>query len=229
MLRTLSALAALCCAVALQPALVRTPDAHACLRPRAAAVVMKGRGSRGLPGKFISKPTTDTGVKKRMQKRDFDRKEWVAVCKLDDIPEMGATKAVEAGKQPGKMGPTGFVEGGSYIWCLVRGEPRPPREGEEGEEPDAGIFATDGSCRACQFPMTAGSWESGNKFTCSCCGTSYDLESGEVVEYMPKNNPVQWAAAMANQDKEPQRAAVLPTRVSRSGRVYVRLPDNTII
>lgn len=190
---------------------------------------MKGRGNRGLPGKFMSRPTVDKGMKKRMQKRDFDAKEWAGVGKIDAIGEMGATKAVEAGRQPGRMGPTGFVEGAMYIWCLVRGEPRAPREGEEDEPPDAGVFAIDGSCRQCQFPMTAGQWESGNTFACGCCGTRISLESGEVVEYMPKKNPVQWAAAMANEKKGPQNAAVLPTRVSKAGNVYLRLPDNTIM
>merc|ERR1712087_694641 len=110
---------------------------------RAPAVVMKGRGNRGLPGKFMSKQRVDKGMKKRMQKRDFDAKEWVAVAKLeDDLAQLGATKAVEAGRQPGRMGPTGFMEGAPYIWCVVRGEPRKPRAGEEDEAPDHGIFVT---------------------------------------------------------------------------------------
>jgi len=180
-------------------------------------------------GQLGRQQQTNKGVKKRMMQRDYDAKEWALVGKLDEIAEIGATKAVEAGRSPGRMGATGFEDGPMYIWALVRGDPRKAREGEEDEPADAGVYAIDGSCRACQFPMTAGKWFPGNNFGCVTCGTKYNLETGEVVDFMPKENPVQWAAAMANGDKPPQTTASLPTRVSRSGNVYVRLPDNTIM
>ena len=34
----------------------------------------------------------------------------------------------------------------------------------------------------------------------------------------------QWAAKLANEKKGPQRLGMLPTRVSGSGKVYLRLP-----
>eukprot|EP00965_Chrysotila_dentata_P033206 1105895-Pleurochrysis_carterae.AAC.1 len=34
----------------------------------------------------------------------------------------------------------------------------------------------------------------------------------------------QWAAALVNEKKGPQRAVALPARVSKTGNVYVRLP-----
>ena len=38
----------------------------------------------------------------------------------------------------------------------------------------------------------------------------------------------EWAAKMTNRDKEPQKLVRLPTRVSGSGKVYLRLPDGTL-
>merc|ERR1712087_631317 len=176
--------------------------------------------------------TVNTGLKQKMAKKDFfDAKEWVAVAKLDEIDAPGSTKAVAAGRAPGKLGASGFEEGAEFIWCLIRGEPS--ESDSSGEGGMQKVFAVDGACRACQFPMTAASWareaDGRNSLTCSCCGTKYCLEDGEVLEFMPKSNPVQWAAALANEKKGPQRAASLPTRISKSGRVYLRLPDNTLL
>ena len=70
------------------------------------------------------------------------------------------------------------------------------------------------------------------RVTCSrhgLVGTRYSLESGEPLDFLPGDNPVRWLAKVANEKNGPQRLAVLPTRVSQSGAVYVRLPENTII
>lgn len=185
-----------------------------------------------MPKKATMQPgqMVNTGLKSRMAKRDFDeRKEWVPVARLDEIEAVGATKAVGAGKQPGRMGPTGWTEGAEYIWCLVRGEPSVDAESKQVTET---VYAVDGSCRCCQFPMTAAQYsQTGGReeLTCGCCGTKYALDNGEVLEFLPKSNPIQWATALRVGDKEPQRMASLPTRVSKSGRVYLRLPDNTMM
>jgi len=196
---------------------------------------MKGKGSRGMPKKAMMRPgdMVNTGAKKRMMARDFQqKKEWVRVAKLeDDLAAKGSTKAVEAGRAPGGMGPTGFQEGSKYIWSLVRGE---GYYGEDGEE-EVKVFATDGACRACKFPLTRGVWSGAQAgcdeqtLTCPACGTRYSLESGEPLDFLPGDNPVHWLAKVANEKNGPQRLAVLPTRVSKSGAVYVRLPENTII
>ena len=121
------------------------------------------------------------------------------------------------------------------------------------------MFATDGACRACKFPLTQGVWSGAQAgcdeqtLTCPACGspgaagrrrgggvrvtcsrhglvgTRYSLESGEPLDFLPGDNPVRWLAKVANEKNGPQRLAVLPTRVSQSGAVYVRLPENTII
>ena len=64
--------------------------------------------------------------------------------------------------------------------------------------------------------------------TCQSCGTIHSLEDGDVVEWLPGNGPIQWAAQQLNKAKQPEKVNLLMTRVSRSGRVYVRLPDGTL-
>lgn len=175
----------------------------------------------------------NTGVKKRMMVRDFqDKNEWVKVGKLAElVPAIGATKAVEAGRAPGAMGPTGFSEGSTYIWCLVHGE----LSGAEaaGDAKDK-VFAVDGACRTCQFPLTQAQYAAGGggneqTITCGLCGTKYSLESGKTVDFLPGDNPIRFAAKLANEKNGPQRLGSLPTRVSKSGNIFIRLPDNTIM
>merc|ERR1719502_1635931 len=83
-----------------------------------ASPVMKGRGTRGMPGKGATAAGTGGGFtkasKKRMQQRDFQRSEWTLVAEKGELgDEIGSTKAVEAGMSP---------QGQIYIWALVRGE-----------------------------------------------------------------------------------------------------------
>uniref|UniRef100_A0A7S0LNZ6 Rieske domain-containing protein n=1 Tax=Coccolithus braarudii TaxID=221442 RepID=A0A7S0LNZ6_9EUKA len=204
------------------PAALRSA-AHTC--SRTAVVDMKGRGSRGMPGKATGYRERDNeGMKKRMQKRDFDKKEWVQVVSSIDEEmgtEPGATKAVTAGITP---------RGQDFIWCLIRGNPAVPEGGDQVEEK---VFAVDGSCRCCQFPMSAGKLGSepdgSYSFECGLCGTKYSLDNGEVLEFLPKKNPAQWAAALPNESKGPQKTVVLPARVSKAGKVYLRLPDGTLL
>lgn len=170
-----------------------------------------------MPGATRKGPPREVGsVKKRMQKREFDKsREWVRV--LDDISELGedlgSTKAVAAGVTP---------KGEDYIWCLVRG-----RKVADGGRPQ--VFAVDGLCRSCQFPLLNSAVSSdASSLTCSLCGTKYSLEDGAVLDFLPKSNPLQWMTALANEKKGPEKMAVLPTRVSESGKVYLRLPDGTL-
>ena len=195
------------------------PAARSGVRPRAATPLMKGKGTRGMPGKAVQPPAGSgfqKNVKDRMMKRDMNREEWTLVATKGDLgAEMGSTMAVEAGQSP---------QGQNYIWTLVRGE--------EGEGEESTVYATDGSCRACQFPMIKGivaKGEQGFSITCPTCGSEFSLEQGgEVLKWLPGEGPVQFMAKQLNKDKEPVAAGTLPTRVSKSGRVYVRLPDGTL-
>ena len=64
--------------------------------------------------------------------------------------------------------------------------------------------------------------------TCGSCGTKISLEDGEPVEWLPGNGPIQWAAQQLNKNKQPEKINLMMTRVSKAGRVYVRLPDGTL-
>jgi len=202
------------------------PLQNAAAVSRSSLLQMKGKGSMGLPGKMRKGNNEDKQMKKRMQRRDFQRKEWVKVLSNieTELPEVGSTKAVTAGITP---------KGQDFIWCLVRGD-----ESEESTRADddgaATVFAIDGACRCCQFPMTAGKLnpkqpDGDQSISCGLCGTKYSLNDGNVVDFLPKENPAQWAAALVNEKKGPQRAVALPARVSKTGNVYVRLPDGTLL
>ena len=72
-------------------------------RSQPAHVVMKGKGSRGIPGKATSGRTASGGItdkaKKKFEIDDFNAKsEWTLVAEKDDLgAETGSTKAVAAG------------------------------------------------------------------------------------------------------------------------------------
>merc|ERR1719460_912918 len=192
---------------------------------RGQPIVMKGKGSRGMPGKATEGRTGGGGIttkaKKKFDVRDFNEKtEWTLVAEKDELgPEIGATKAA-AGVAP---------QGQEYIWTLIRGNPF-VKDAPEGS-PEATVYATDGSCRSCLFPLTQSSVEregDGFAMTCGLCGTKYSLDTGEVLDFLPGNGPAQFAAKLANRDKKPEPCTVLKTRVSQSGRAYVRLPDGTL-
>ena len=188
-------------------------------RNAASSVVMKGKGTRGMPGKGVRPPTgsgMQKSMKKRMAKRDFDNGEWTFVAAKEDLAsECGATKAVEAGMSP---------NGQNYIWTIIRGD--------DGDGEGSTVYCTDGSCRACQFPTMNSNVEKAAdgslNMRCQSCGTIHSLEDGSPIEWLPGNGPIQWAAAQLNKAKQPEKVNLLMTRVSRSGRVYVRLPDGTL-
>jgi len=197
------------------------PVSRSAVRSRASTPLMKGKGSMGMPGK-MQQPgkKADTSrqkkVKNRMMKADMNRDEWTLVANKGELgAEMGSTMAVEAGQDP---------RGTNYIWTLVRGE--------EGEGENSTVFVTDGSCRTCQFPMIKGEVakdaQGDFSITCPTCGSQFSLEDGKVLKWLPGEGPVQFMAKQLNKDKEEAAAGTLPSRVSQSGRIYLRLPDGTL-
>ena len=157
----------------------------------------------------------------KMEKADYSRSEWTLVAEKDELGEArGSTKAVAAGQTP---------QGVEYVWTIIRGTPFSKDE----DAPEPTVYATDGSCRTCLFPMTNGQLSSADEapcIDCPACGTKYSLVTGEAIDFLPARNPIQFAAKLANEKKgaEACRATVLPARVSKAGRVYVRLPDGTL-
>ena len=189
-------------------------------------VLMKGKTSRGMPGKATQGRTIAGGItpkaKKKFEIDDFNSKtEWTLVAEKEELgAESGSMKAVAAGVAP---------QGQEYIWTLVRGDPLV--EGEDPQETST-IYATDGSCRSCLFPMTQSIVEPDGKgsytIECGLCGSKWNLDTGEVLGWLPAKGPVQFAAKMANKDKPEQPCTVLKTRISKAGRSYLRLPDGTL-
>lgn len=185
---------------------------------------MKGKGTRGMPGKAVRPPPGsgfNKASKKRMAQRDFARSEWTLVAEKGQLgEEVGSTLAVEAGQSP---------MGQNYIWTLIRGE-----EGAGAVTGDdfSNVYATDGSCRSCTFPMlksTVAKDDDGEMcITCDACGSKWSLEDGSTRKWLPGEGPGQWALKKLNDKKEAMDAGILKTRVSQSGRVYVRLPDGTL-
>ena len=97
----------------------------------------------------------------------------------------------------------------------------------------ATISKTDGSCRACSFPMTKAEVVpsddgSAPSLVCNTCGSSWSLGDGSVRQWLPGNGPAQFLSKQLNKNKEPERINLLKTRESLSGRIYVRLPDGTL-
>jgi len=220
------ALSLLAIASAYQPSRVAWHRPGAMRMARGQPVVMKGKGSRGMPGKATVGRAAAGGItktaKKKFEVRDFNEKtEWTLVAEKDELgPEAGSTMAVAAGVTP---------QGQEYIWTLVRGNPFVKDAPEDA--PDATCYATDGSCRSCLFPMTKGKVEregEGYTITCGLCGTKYSLDDGKAIDFLPGKSPAQFAAKLANRDKEPTPCTVLQTRISQSGRCYIRLPDGTL-
>ena len=191
--------------------------------PRA-AVEMKGRGTRGMPGKGATAAGVGGGFtknsKKRMQQRDFQRSEWTLVAEKSELgDEVGSTLAVEAGQSP---------QGQNYVWALVRGEP-PAFPGDADENP--GVYATDGACVACSFPMTKAAIkkEDGLELLdCGACGSQWNLADGSVYKWLPGEGLAQMATKALNKDKPETNINLLSTRVSQAGRIYLRLPDGTL-
>merc|ERR1719231_897173 len=136
---------------------------------RCASGVMKGRGTRGMPGKGATSAGSGGGFtkdsKKRLAQRDFQRSECTLVAEKGELgEEIGSTKAVEAGQSP---------MGQNYVWALVRGEDDVGKDGEV-----TNVYATDGACVACQFPMSKAeiTKEGGRQLLdCKTCGSQWNL------------------------------------------------------
>merc|ERR1719247_1272443 len=177
---------------------------------------MPGKGVRPPPGAGMNKDS-----KKKMQKRELTRDEWTLVATKDELgEEVGSTMAVEAGQSP---------MGQNYIWTLIRG---PDGAGQFTDDVYSNVYATDGSCVACTFPMIKATIEEEApgqySVNCPACGSSWALDDGSVLKWLPGANPAQFLAKKLNENKQETRTNILKTRVSKSGRVYVRLPDGTL-
>ena len=54
-------------------------------------------------------------------------------------------------------------------------------------------------------------------------GTVYDLGTGEVLEWVPKNNPVRAVLNTLKSSAKPESLKVYPIQKDESGRIYVNV------
>ena len=152
MLRLLLALALLgaCGAWTPQPLLHAPPRPAS--RGAASSIAMKKRQGARMPGKAMQRPPTENvALKRKMKGKDFaESDDWVPVLEKADAAEflageVGSTKAVQAGQD---------YKGNEFIWSLMLGEEEEQEDGQVART----VYAMDGSCRQCKFPMLEGKY-----------------------------------------------------------------------
>jgi hypothetical protein len=212
---------------ALTPALnARSGQIHpeASRRSRGVEMMPKMQRNNKFGKKQTRKQQGEDGFRylnEKLKSQEETRREWILACADSELgDELGSTKAVEGGVSP---------QGQKYLWALIRGDK------DSGDLDDftkqKSVFITQPSCPSCQWPMTKAELEKQKDgsygIRCGLCGTMYD-EKGEVLEFLPARNPVQWAQAKLNANKDPyQKLGVLPAKTI-DGMVKMRLPDGTL-
>eukprot|EP00250_Pteridium_aquilinum_P004662 c14869_g1_i1 orf=154-813(+) len=136
------------------------------------------------------------GVQRIMKGKEADMEGWTEVAAVTDFQE-GKNKAIIHNNK-------GYV--------LVK------RDDE--------LRAIEANCTSCKFPIIEGKVlqqeDGGLDISCPLCHTRFSLEDGRVTLYCPKDGIIQWVIGSLKEKATPEAAKVLPARVSKSGRVYVR-------
>jgi|Transcript_40096 hypothetical protein len=202
----------------------RSGQMHARNSRRIGVVRMgKRQGSRAPPQSF-NKGRLQKGQAafEYMKKKDMAREEWINIGKESELgDETGSSLAIEAGITP---------RGAPLIWAVLRGD-SPAERGDIDDTPlQKSVFIMQGNCQACLFPMTNAKVEKQPDgkywFRCGLCATAYS-QAGDVVDWMPARNPIEWGQKMLRKDKEQEKLTMLPTRL-RDGDIELRLPDGTL-
>ncbi|MCO5579921.1 hypothetical protein L7F22_037043 [Adiantum nelumboides] len=96
-----------------------------------------------------------------------------------------------------------------------------------------GLHAIEANCTSCKFPIIEGKTsqqeDGALEISCPLCHTSFSLEDGRVLQHCPKDGPVQWLIGTMKEKTPPVAAKILPARISKSGRVYVRFLNMQVI
>jgi len=88
------------------------------------------------------------------------------------------------------------------------------------------IFCTDANSTAFKYPLADANLlklNSGPAVETKLDGTVYDLRSGKVVSWCPKNNPIRAVLGSLKDKSVPEDLAVHSVRLESDGRVKVRL------
>ncbi|GMH36917.1 hypothetical protein BSKO_04790 [Bryopsis sp. KO-2023] len=90
------------------------------------------------------------------------------------------------------------------------------------------VFCSDVNGTAYEFPLVDANvieGPSGPAIECPFDGTTYDLATGAVIEWCPRNNPLRSFLGMVKSKVEPQDLGVHEAIASADGGVYIRLKN----
>jgi nitrite reductase/ring-hydroxylating ferredoxin subunit len=88
------------------------------------------------------------------------------------------------------------------------------------------LFCSDANSTAFQFPLVDGKISSragGPAVEVPLDGTVYDLGTGEVLEWVPKNTPIRAVLNTLKSSAKPESLRVYPVQKDESGRIYVNV------
>ncbi|KAH7295310.1 hypothetical protein KP509_27G042300 [Ceratopteris richardii] len=143
------------------------------------------------------------GLQRMMRNKDPDMQGWIEVTTVSDFVE-GKNKAI-------------IHDNKGYV--LVK----------KGDD----LRAIAANCTSCKFPIIEGKVSQPDDgaldITCPLCHTRFSLEDGAVLQYCPKDGPLQWFIGTLKEKATPEAAKIIPTRVSKAGRVYLRFANVQIL
>jgi len=90
---------------------------------------------------------------------------------------------------------------------------------------DGEVYCSDANSTAFQYPLTHAkivSGESGPAVEVPLDGTIYDLQSGKVLEWCPKNNLVRKVLGSIKSAQQPKKLKVYPTQVDEEGNIFAK-------
>ncbi|GAQ78230.1 hypothetical protein KFL_000090750 [Klebsormidium nitens] len=94
------------------------------------------------------------------------------------------------------------------------------------------LYGIDANCASCKFPVIEGKVTTaadgkGPQIECPLCHSKFSLLDGTVLEYCPKDGPMQWIVGTIKEKAPRENTKVYPARMSRSGRVYFQFVKPT--
>lgn len=87
------------------------------------------------------------------------------------------------------------------------------------------VYCSDANSTAFKFPLTHAKivkGESGPAVEVPLDGTIYDLETGKVLEWCPKNNLIRKVLGSIKSNQNPKKLKVYPAQVDGDGNISVK-------
>ncbi|DBA96892.1 TPA: hypothetical protein ACH3X3_013047 [Trebouxia sp. C0006] len=147
-------------------------------------------------------PSGKTGSKKNKRKLDAN---WISVGSLAEFPGDRPTRAV-------------VLKDKSVVMLY---------------NVDGDVYCSDANSTAFKFPLTHAKivkGETGPAVEVPLDGTIYDLETGKVLEWCPKNNLIRKVLGSIKSNQNPKKLKVYPAQVDDDGNISVKFfsPGATI-